>query len=103
VVVNEVQPLEAVASRAKPEVLIRLKAGETSETLLDDLENLLMSHPGDSPVTFELVQPGNFAARLRAHKPFGVKADEPLLAQLKTLCGQEAVSIERRKSANGQP
>jgi DNA polymerase-3 subunit alpha len=103
VVVNEVQPLEAAASRAKPEVLIRLKVGETLETLLDDLENLLASHPGESPVTFELVQPGDFTARLRARKPSGVKADAPLLGQLKTLCGQEAVSIERQKSANGQP
>ncbi|MGH9470536.1 MAG: DNA polymerase III subunit alpha [Terriglobia bacterium] len=93
VVVNEVQSLEAAAAKVKPEVLIRLNLRESGAELLDGLESLLSSHPGDNPVVFELLQPGDFKARLRARKPSGVKADDALLAELRAVCGEGAVGL----------
>lgn len=102
VVVNEAQLLDAAVNKVKPEVLIRLNL-EQAENLLEGLESTLAAHPGENPVVFELTQPGNFKACLRARRPAGVKADEGLLAQLKTMCGQEAVALEAQKRRNGQP
>jgi hypothetical protein len=59
---------------------------------------VLMAHPGDNPVVFELTQPGDFRARLRSRRPAGVKADDQLLANLQMAYGVEAVSLERQNS-----
>jgi len=95
VMVNEVQPLEAAVNRVKPEVLIRLNLGRAPEKLLDSLESLLAAHPGENPVVFELLQPGDFKARLRSRKPAGVSVNADVIAQLQAVCGKEAVTVER--------
>ncbi|HEX5483211.1 MAG TPA: hypothetical protein VFZ08_11365, partial [Terriglobia bacterium] len=82
---------------------IRLNLEQAPENLLEGLENALAAHPGENPVVFELTQPGNFKACLRARRPSGVKADEKLLTQLRTVCGQEAVALEVQNRRNGQP
>jgi DNA polymerase III subunit alpha len=96
-VVNEAQPLDAVVNHTKPQLLIRLNLSEKPQNLMDSLEAVLMAHPGDNPVVFELTQPGDFRARLRSRRPAGVKADDQLLANLQMAYGVEAVSLEKQK------
>ncbi|MGH9357301.1 MAG: DNA polymerase III subunit alpha [Terriglobia bacterium] len=95
IMVNEVQSLESAVSRVKPEVLIRLDLAHNPESLLDSLESLLSASPGETPVVFELVQPGDFKARLRSRKPAGVNAGAGVVSQLRAVCGNEAVVIEQ--------
>ncbi len=98
--VNEVQRLEVAVSQVKPEVLIRLNLTRRPDALLEKLEGLLATHPGENPVVFELTQPGDFIARLRARHPAGVKADDTVLAQLETVCGKDAVTLVRPASGS---
>jgi DNA polymerase-3 subunit alpha len=102
VVVNEAQSLESAASRVKPEIVIRLDAIQLSETLLEGIEKLLAAHPGDNPIVFELIQPGDFKARLRTRQPPGVKASDELLQQLQSACGHGSVRLQSQKAVNGQ-
>jgi DNA polymerase III subunit alpha len=97
IVVNEAQPLEAAVKKTKPQLLIRMDLTEAPQKLLDGLQDLLIAHPGDNPVVFELTQPGDFTARLRSRRPAGVQADEQLLKRLQGMYGPEAVSLENRQ------
>jgi DNA polymerase III subunit alpha len=96
VVVSEAQPLEALVNGAKALLHVRLNLAESPPRIVDELERLLNNFPGDHPVLFELTQPGDFQVRLRSRRPKGVKADDALLARLKTLCGADAVSLEKK-------
>ncbi|HEV2499800.1 MAG TPA: hypothetical protein VGY31_09505, partial [Terriglobia bacterium] len=102
VVVNEAQLLEAAVSRVKPEVVIRLDAIQASESMLAGIDNALSSHPGDHPVVFELTQPGEFKARLRARRPQGVKPSDDLMAELQSVCGKGAAALVHPKTSNGR-
>ncbi|HEY6293522.1 MAG TPA: DNA polymerase III subunit alpha [Terriglobia bacterium] len=96
VIVNEVQSLEKAPANGRASVRIRLDLDHTSESILSDIQAWLAGHPGPDAVTFELVREGDFRAILRARKPVGVKVDEALLTGLRTLCGENSVSIEKR-------
>ena len=98
VIVSEVQPLEkaAGASNGKAALRIRVDLELASEGWLDEMQALLAAHPGASPITFDLVRPGDFRVELRPRQPSGVNADDELLARLRALCGEGSVSLERR-------
>ncbi len=89
VVVSEAKPL-AAAGDGRQTLVIRVNLAEAGDDLPDRLEQLLMSHPGESLVTLELTRPNDFVARLRPRRPAGVKIEPGLLAELRALCGQEA-------------
>jgi len=93
VVVSEARPLEGAVNGS--ELLIRANLAKAPATLADELENLLVGHPGDSPVVFELTRPRDFVARLRARHPRAVKADGELLGRLRQLCGEDSVVVQR--------
>jgi len=95
VVVSDVQPLTMVANNGKPELLIRVNLAGVPDGRLEELHSLLAKHPGENPVIFELVRPGDFQARLRPRQPVGVKAGEELLSGLRAICGDDAVLMEK--------
>jgi DNA polymerase-3 subunit alpha len=101
VVVSEAKPLEAVVNGMKPELVIRINLDVAQEAQIDELDRLLGENPGENPIVFEVTRPGDFRARLRPRKARTVKADGKLLAQLKALCGEEAVLVEK-KAAGAQ-
>jgi DNA polymerase III subunit alpha len=98
VIVSEVQPLEKAAEHVNGKAAVRISVDldQASAGLLDEIDALLVSHPGASPVTFDLVRPGDFKVALRPRRPAGVKADDELLSRLRGLCGESSVSLERR-------
>ncbi len=98
VVVSEARPLDAAVNGGAAELLIRVNLTEAPENLPAELEKLLAAYPGDSPVVFELTRPGDFRARLRPRAARAVRAGEELLARLKSLCGEEAVSLEKKST-----
>jgi DNA polymerase-3 subunit alpha len=100
VVVSEAKPLEAAANGAKPELLIRINLEQSGENVIDDIERLLAGSPGDHPVVFELIRPGDFQTRLRPRKVPTVRADDRLLAQLRALCSEEPALLEKKANRN---
>ncbi len=96
VVVSEARPLEGAVNGARPELLIRVNLERASETLAGELEKLFSTFPGDNPVVIELTRPGNFLARLRPRQPRAVKAEGELLARLRSLCGEDAVVLQKQ-------
>jgi len=98
VVVSEARPLEAAVNGEKEELLIRINLAESPETLIEELEKLLSASPGENAVEFELERPGDYRVRLRPRKPRAVKADATLLARLRALCGEQAVSFGKQTS-----
>jgi len=100
VVVSNAQPLEAALNGGKALLRVRINLADAGERLAVDLARLLAAHPGENPVVFELTRPGDFLAKLRARSPRGVKADSELLARLSSLCGEEAVSLEKPAGAS---
>ena len=96
VVVSEARPVESAVNGVKPELRIRLDLARTTEGLEEELDQLFVSHPGENPVVFELTRAGDFQARLRARRPRAVRADDQLLARLRELCGEEAVTLGKQ-------
>jgi DNA polymerase-3 subunit alpha len=95
VVVREARPLEAAVDSGKNQLRIRVNLAKARDGLDEELERLLLAFPGEVPVVFELTRPGNFVARLAVRRPRAVKADAELLGRLRTLCGEEAISLEK--------
>jgi len=93
VVVSEARPLESAVNGS--ELIIRVNLAQAPESLATDIEEMLTGHPGESPVIFELMQPGNFVARLKSRHPRAVKPSDDLLAGLRKLCGENAVVLQK--------
>jgi hypothetical protein len=100
VVVSEARPLEAAVNGTKAQLRIRVNLDSAPEGVADELSSLLAAYPGDSPVLFELIRPGDFVVRLQPRLPRGVKADDELLDRLRKLCGEDAVRLERQTQTN---
>ncbi len=94
VVVSEARSLEEATNDGKAELCIRLTLGELPERMLDELEKILAAHPGENPVVFELIRPGDFQARLRPRRLHAVRAEAELLAELRALCGEKAIRFQ---------
>jgi DNA polymerase-3 subunit alpha len=99
VVVNEARPLDAAVNGAKAQLRIRLNLEASQQDRLDGLAQVLAAYPGESPVVFELVRPGDFVVRIQSRAPHGVKTDDELLNRLRELCGDEAVRWEKQANS----
>jgi DNA polymerase III subunit alpha len=100
VVVNEARPLDAVvngANGSKAELRIRLDLAQASESLVEEIEKLLATRPGENPLVFELTRTGDFEARLRPRRPRAVRVDDELLASLRQLCGEDAIWVGKQR------
>ncbi len=93
VVVSEVSTLEAAINNVSAPLRIRINLEEATSSVLQQLDDILNAHPGETPIVLELARPGDFIARLRPNKPRAVKADAELLARLRALCGDEAITL----------
>jgi DNA polymerase-3 subunit alpha len=96
VAVSEARPLEAAMNGGKAALRIRVNLAQAGEAFVEELERLLAAYPGENPVIFELMRPGDFLVRLQPRRLRSVKAEAELLARLRALCGEEAISLEKR-------
>jgi len=95
VVVSDARPLAAsIQGGVKPRLRIRVNLAQARPSLLEDLERLLATYPGENPLIFELTRPGDFRVRLQPRTPRAVNAQEELLGRLREICGAEAVTLE---------
>ena len=97
--VEDAKPLEAALPESDQgaadgatvgRVVIELDPGHITAETIDRLEALFRRKPGRSPVEFRL--PPEVGAQ-EAGRNLRVQADEELLSELKTLCGESAVSL----------
>ena len=89
--VSDGKLLEQAAER-KPQMLrVRVDLGAVHTSTLDQLKELFSSRPGRCRVTFELVTPDGTQATLETEG--GVNADGELVAQVRALCGTNAVAL----------
>ncbi len=96
VVVSEARPLESAVNGAKAQLRIRVNLDSAPAGLADEIAGLLAAYPGESPVLFELVRPGDFVVRLQPRATRAVKTDDELLNRLRKLCGEDAVRLEKQ-------
>jgi len=61
---DEVVALDGIESRRAAALRIVLDLDSVDEGMLEQLRELLLAHPGELPVRFELVRRGRFRARL---------------------------------------
>ena len=101
VVVSEAQFLETAVNGVRPELRIRVNLNQTGKNWVDELERLLVAYPGENPLAFELIRPGDFWVVLRPRRLRGVQAAPDLLDRLRELCGEEAVLSEPVRPLNG--
>jgi len=70
---------------------LRLKTESLSEDFLDQLEQLLSTFPGTSPVVFELRSPDGSVALLHAQQRVTVGPE--LIQSVREVCGEQAVEV----------
>ncbi len=91
----ELGPLETLRERLAQGVSIRL-TGRCTRAEIEALWDLLTSHPGDRPLTFEVEVQGP-AHRLRVSadvtSQIRVRPSEELLAEVERLCGAGSVTL----------
>jgi len=92
-VVQEVRALEAVLAPPARRVVIRLDLAQVNQNIIEKLLALFQGKPGRSAVAFELEQARDYRVRLDPRQPLRVQVDEELLAQVRALCGESAVSL----------
>jgi len=90
--VEDAKPLEKMAQPAT-RLRIQVRLGELGAQELDQLQRLMAERPGRSRVIFDLVQPEGDMATLEASS--AVKVDDGLLAAVRGLCGEKAVTVEQ--------
>jgi DNA polymerase-3 subunit alpha len=89
VVVMDARPIEQTAAASLSALRLRMRLGALDDSLLARLDKVLEARPGSCPVIFELIGADGSVATLEASRR--VRADGDLLAQVKELCGAEAV------------
>jgi DNA polymerase-3 subunit alpha len=101
VVASEVTSLSKVYQKMKVMLHVLLLTSGASEDILNELKQILSSHPGKSPVILhvrtdqaggELGEPKELKMRL---KNISVEVSKELLEKLKCLCGEKNVYLNR--------
>jgi DNA polymerase-3 subunit alpha len=94
--VTDARPLDAAVNGAKTQLRIRMSLESMADACLNDLADALGAYPGESPVLFELVRPGDYVVRIQSRAPRGIRAADELLNRLREICGEEAVRLEKQ-------
>jgi DNA polymerase-3 subunit alpha len=85
--------LEAFEKLAKG-VKIRIFLPGLEESTLTDLKNILESHAGKCPVTFELETPHSYRLVTQSAEVQKVSPTEELVKKVESLLGEKSVTIE---------
>ncbi len=101
IVADEVVSLEGIERRRAVGLTVILVLDVLAEDDLRELKELLLDHPGDVPVRFELVRRGAFRARLVPPPPLKVDPGRELLSELRHRLGPGRVELELEANGNG--
>ena len=99
ILAEEIQPLIQAEKDAAAGLIVQLPHG-LDENGLDDLlgrtDDVLVEHPGQCPVSFQVPVPSVGEVTVRAGQRFSVTPDAPLIASLEELVGRGRVSLRYR-------
>jgi DNA polymerase-3 subunit alpha len=99
IIAEELMRLEEVLQKRAKSVIVRLPAGESTETHLEPIWRVLGNHKGDCEVLLEMYLEGGVLVRTRAHGTLRVKGSVELEAALREFgCGVEWLNGERARS-----
>jgi len=90
---EDVEPLDDIGSRRASGVLVELRLDEVDQESLEELRELLLDHPGDLPVRFELVRPGRHRVLVAPPAVLTVEAGQEFLAEVGRLVGGGRVEL----------
>ncbi|OIO38273.1 MAG: DNA polymerase III subunit alpha [Candidatus Omnitrophica bacterium CG1_02_49_16] len=92
--VSEIVPLADIHKKFARALRVKIPSANLAENLLKHLQEALSQHPGSIPVYFEFVDQNNVSSELLVDRTLFVQPDEALIASLKKLAGEEAVSLK---------
>jgi DNA polymerase III subunit alpha len=87
-------PLDDAFRKMARQVIIRVFVPGLEETVLEDIQAILLRHPGDCPLVFELEKPFAFRALVESPEFKTVAPADTLVKQIEALLGEDAVVIE---------
>jgi DNA polymerase-3 subunit alpha len=90
--VAEARALHQVVEKRPQQLRVRVDLGAVDSGTLDRLHTLFSNRPGRCRVTFDLITQDGTEAVLESQS--GVNADRELLAQVREICGAEAVALQ---------
>ncbi|HEX7095381.1 MAG TPA: DNA polymerase III subunit alpha [Acidimicrobiales bacterium] len=88
-IAHEIEVLEVSDTAPAPPIRVRLPVNSLHPRVIDDLKNLIVEHPGPSPVFLHL----DDKRVLRLPDTFTVDASNGLVAELRVLLGPDAVLV----------
>ncbi|MBK5093876.1 MAG: DNA polymerase III subunit alpha, partial [Actinobacteria bacterium] len=93
---DEIKPL--LKGHARPgNISVRIATTRFSEDLVSHIKEILMQHPGGIPVHLSLWENGMETTTVKLGELYSVEAESDLIAKLKSLLGETAVTVEYRE------
>jgi DNA polymerase-3 subunit alpha len=99
--VADVLPLEQAKLTEARFVTIRVPVSTWDRSKGERLRDILGAHPGDCPVTLELVRPGAYAVALAPSAYYRVRPDGALREEVEGLLGPGTLVLSRTAEARG--
>jgi len=90
---DEVTPLTRVGSRPAG-ISLRIETTRFSEEMISLVKEILIDHPGETPVHLRLAENGVEAGTVKLGELYSVETESDLIAKLKSLLGESAVQVE---------
>ncbi len=89
---NKLRPVHDSAAAPEAQFLIELRAAKLKRRMMEQIQQLLLQHHGDCPVTFKYIGLDNDIKMIRAGEKFGVAPSAQLTAQIEDLLGKNSVA-----------
>jgi len=92
--VSEITPVGDAHKKFMKSICVRLVAEGTQEDVLKNIQGILSKYPGGIPVYLEFKDKNNASSRLLVDRSLYVQPNETLVASLRGMLGDEAVSLK---------
>lgn len=89
---NKLRPVHDSAAAPEAQFLIELRAAKLKRRMMEQIQQLLLQHHGDCPVTFKYIGLDNDIKMIRAGEKFGVAPSAQLTERLEELLGKNSVA-----------
>ena len=93
-IAGEITTPEEIRSRYTKAVFINLSTPGLDDSLLDNLKQKLLGHPGKVPVYLNFSEPNGKKTRISIGKTFNVEADDHLLEDVENILGKGTVNFK---------
>lgn len=99
IIAREIYPLKDVPARFTTLISLHIPSGNADDAHLAKVRDILMTHPGETPVSICLIFPSGEKVFIRTDRQFKVHISEELIKKLSHLLGEDAVYLDVWKHA----